>query len=85
MEDEMMDVAKKIIADYQQELKQYYYEQLILQTETVNKLSCLGLDTDVVMELFMEATVEVTTSALPASKDEYQTAVDLIKMGLPED
>lgn len=85
MEDEMMDVAKKIIADYQQELKQYYYEQLILQTETVNKLSCLGLDTDVVIELFMEATVEVTTSTLPASKDEYQTAVDLIKMGLPED
>lgn len=85
MNENIMQEVREVIAEYQEKLKQHFLEQTKIQIETATKLADLGLDEDTAMEFFMEATVEATTTSIPASKDDYQLAFNLLEMGLPED
>lgn len=85
MNENVMQNVKELIADYQERLKRFIFAQTMLQNETMANLAELGLDEDVAIEIFAEATIKVATEVLPASKEDYQLATDLIKMALPKD
>lgn len=85
MNENITQEVKEVIVEYQEKLKQLYLEQENMQLEAEKKLIDLNLDVTTALELLMEATIETTTTTVSTSKDDYELAMDLIKMGLPED